>query len=234
MRRFSTSFFIALVACLIMAMPAQAQKKYKLNTKHAVSQLIDSEGSVKVIISNTTKDTFSVRWILLDNSFGMTGWFYGYCDLNQCYTGALPTSGINKLDSFGPKAFHVDVYNAYNNRKASAYIKLKLYQLGYEKDADTMILEFKPLSSIGQQAALAAKVNIFPNPAENTLFLNIEGNAYKPVTANITNVLGQNIAISPAMLQAGKIDLGTLQSGVYFLRMADNNGIVITKKFEKR
>ena len=70
---------------------------------------------------------------------------------------------------------------------------------------------------------LSAPIRLYPNPARSTLTIE----APLPLHARITNLAGQVLLQS----DAPTLDISTLAAGVYFVRLADRNGLPV--KVEK-
>lgn len=76
------------------------------------------------------------------------------------------------------------------------------------------------------------EVNIAPNPSRNNW--NIHITAPKPVNTQImvTDISGKEVLQQSAVLRTGKnelnIEVATLSSGIYFLKMVSDNGKIIT------
>jgi hypothetical protein len=71
-------------------------------------------------------------------------------------------------------------------------------------------------------------IQIYPNPTNSTITINIKANAsvngYK---VEINNLLGQTVYVSTMNTTKKTIDLSTLENGVYFVKILDENSNVI-------
>lgn len=74
--------------------------------------------------------------------------------------------------------------------------------------------------------------SLFPNPAQN--ILNIHLNKIQNVSANIYSINGKLMHKQPLDLFENKIDIKSLNAGVYFLEIEDENGNKQIKKFIKK
>jgi len=70
----------------------------------------------------------------------------------------------------------------------------------------------------------ASNVRLYPNPTNG--MLNIEGNG--AMTISVMNTLGQTILVSTATDNA-TVDLSSLESGIYMVRIETENGIKTEK-----
>ena len=78
----------------------------------------------------------------------------------------------------------------------------------------------------GVDENLAASFEVYPNPMNNTLYINGE---VQDVT--IFNAIGQQVLF---VENANTIDVAELSEGLYFVRMSDKNGNSVVKKIVKR
>jgi len=82
--------------------------------------------------------------------------------------------------------------------------------------------------------SLVSPIGIFPNPANSSLFIDLSELNYNNSNLNIYNQLGQevmDIAISSAVV---KINLESLEAGIYWVRMFENSGKTYLTKFIKQ
>ena len=82
--------------------------------------------------------------------------------------------------------------------------------------------------NVGIEENEAVEMNIYPNPA--TRYLNIESaEGLKEVV--IYNAIGQQVIVSSLDGTRSTLDLGTLSSGNYTMRITAANGEQVTRKF---
>ncbi|WP_299675798.1 T9SS type A sorting domain-containing protein [uncultured Dokdonia sp.] len=75
--------------------------------------------------------------------------------------------------------------------------------------------------------------SIYPNPVQDRLFIQTE-NSLEDFTVTVFDMLGRTlITTSKEALETSPIDVQDWKSGIYFLRMEDQNGGAITKRFIK-
>ncbi|MBP7965147.1 MAG: starch-binding protein [Paludibacteraceae bacterium] len=74
-------------------------------------------------------------------------------------------------------------------------------------------------------------ITIYPNPAENTLYITTEG-AMKNI--EIFSAMGALISRIERNMTSQTIDVSTVQSGIYFIRIMLDNGSFATSKFIKK
>lgn len=70
------------------------------------------------------------------------------------------------------------------------------------------------------------KVNAYPNPASDYIYLNVSGLTHKRVYVNVINIMGQKVEI-PLLAQSYdsgeqiRLDLSQIQKGSYLIRVYD-------------
>lgn len=94
------------------------------------------------------------------------------------------------------------------------------------KDSVTRTVIVSLKTNINQNELLFANVNIYPNPATNNLKISASGFTTLPLQVNIIDITGRNVfnKIYNTKTVSDNIDLSSLNSGVYFVNFANNNG----------
>ena len=75
---------------------------------------------------------------------------------------------------------------------------------------------------------LESNVNIYPNPA--TSILNIENNNSQNFNVQILNILGENVMSQTVTNNNSTLNTSNLKSGIYFVRIIEDNNIMFSKK----
>jgi len=71
-------------------------------------------------------------------------------------------------------------------------------------------------------------IQIYPNPTNSTITINIEANtSVNGYKVEINNLLGQTVYVSTMNTTKKTIDLSTLENGVYFVKILDENNNVV-------
>jgi len=71
-------------------------------------------------------------------------------------------------------------------------------------------------------------IQIYPNPTNSTITINIEANtSVNGYKVGINNLLGQTVYVSKMNTTKKTIDLSTLENGVYFVKILDENNNVV-------
>ncbi len=74
--------------------------------------------------------------------------------------------------------------------------------------------------------------SIYPNPAKNSIFINLKNGFNTHSNISITDVLGKEIYQLNAVNAELEIDISKLMNGIYFVKLSDEKGI-FTQKFIK-
>lgn len=73
------------------------------------------------------------------------------------------------------------------------------------------------------------KIQIFPNPAQNTISINYPGNQIEPLFLNIINSLGQTV-FTKTIISNESIDVSDLSNGLYFIHLKSSSLNVSSQK----
>ena len=116
------------------------------------------------------------------------------------------------------------------NPAATNYYRLKMV----DRDGS---YEYSKIVSANNGKSVA--VNLFPNPVQERLNLNIESQDINEVNVQVINMNGQVVLVSNNTIGRSNtpisIDANELQSGIYFIKITDENANVIGKeKFLKQ
>lgn len=85
----------------------------------------------------------------------------------------------------------------------------------------TLLNDKKKLELNKKQSAISAKIDVFPNPAQD--FVTLSTNDYSlPLAINFIDALGRNVLIKTDAYNGDKIDISTLSPGIYFVVITNN------------
>ena len=91
-----------------------------------------------------------------------------------------------------------------------------------------------PTTGINQTLAPQAGFSLYPNPANNKLYLSFEDPDMKVYYISITNIVGRTIYMLPRPQLANGIDISSFAPGTYFLKLTDEKTLQsVTQKFIK-
>jgi hypothetical protein len=93
---------------------------------------------------------------------------------------------------------------------------------------------FRTAPPVGiDEAGLTGKINIYPNPVENTVYIQLKDKNALSLNLTITDLVGVKVFENKISLNNGNktvaVDVTYLQDGIYLLRIADQE-TTFTKK----
>jgi hypothetical protein len=96
------------------------------------------------------------------------------------------------------------------------------------------IWTFRTLPPVGiDEQGLSSKLNVYPNPASNTVYVEVKEKMNSNLQLTITDLVGKNVYEQEILPGSGiktiQVDVSDLQNGLYMLRIADNKN-TFTKK----
>ncbi len=110
---------------------------------------------------------------------------------------------------------------------------------GLDTSGWSPIWSFRTLPPVGiDEPGLGSKLNIFPNPAENTVYIDIADKSPLSFQITITDLVGKKAFEKEILLGSGNksipLDVSFLQNGIYMLRIADKENTFTKKLIIKR
>jgi hypothetical protein len=99
--------------------------------------------------------------------------------------------------------------------------------------------KFTTIPPVGiTEPAFESTVSIYPNPADETVFIQMNNPASKSFQISITDVLGVKVYDNDLQLTSGNtilpVQVSELKNGIYMLRLVDGNNTFTTKIIIKR
>jgi hypothetical protein len=92
---------------------------------------------------------------------------------------------------------------------------------------------YEPYGDVKENNKQEENVNIYPNPANSTLYLEINNRVEAAYHIEIYSVIGLRVVNIPGIKDNCAIDIGKLSDGIYLLRLINESGKTIEKKFIK-
>ena len=167
-------------------------------------------------ISNSTSDTVFVTWErTLDRL--PDGWVTNVCDLQQCYSPSTSSKEFFIAPN-GSGNFQIDVTPSTTDDYA--VISIKFYETSKPDQSVTGVYTFGQVT--GTNELVSAPIELYPNPA--THYFQVE-NGQKVASVELFNLLGVKVLEST---NTNHVDISSLKSGLYFVRLLDNKESVIT------
>jgi hypothetical protein len=191
------------------------------------------------LINEGTEPIF-FGWKLLFPQEIPTGWVItGFCDNITCWApngsweqGVEKVSGEVAPGGSAPLWLHLAAPSSTANGTGIVSFQVRTTE---QTDTVTFVLT-KDATGINLINAKDARVNIYPNPATNHINV-FADQSLNAKSIAVFNILGRQLStkdIKPNTLTT-MIDVSSLASGMYMVRIMDENGKVITsRKFNKQ
>ena len=141
--------------------------------------------------------------------------------LNDCYTFKIYDYYGDGLDGFMEDG-SLSLAN-HNN--------INFYTLSTPNFGAELGIVFKNISTIGIEESENQELNVFPNPANDLLFINLPSSAKQ---ISIVDIYGKLIYSEPALLDSHKLKISSLASGTYWLKVDLTNGRTALERFIKQ
>lgn len=189
-------------------------------------------------ITNTTSADIKIDWKVKDTDFP-TPWkdALGICDNfscrdnagNQLFNNTVFTSDVYKPSVLGDFHLLLSHYDVATIAPGTYYLTVNLKESGatYEKDITFIINKWT--TGISNINSANDNIVLYPNPARSELNVNFE-NTSNVKTIAIYNLVGKQISTYRVSGKSAKLDIEKIPSGIYFVRLADNTGRVITTR----
>lgn len=185
---------------------------------------------------------FTFTWTMISKDLP-EGWaLVGFCDNSICYSVNSAPGGWEDFETMTSSEvapsdtaiLHLQIAAPVSAENGSANVK---FQISTDSQTDTITyILTKNATGISVINAKDARVNIYPNPAAN--YINVFADkSLHPKSIAVFNILGRQLStqdIKPNALTT-MLDINALSSGMYMLRIMDENGKTITsRKFTKQ
>lgn len=227
--------FTLLVALGLGTGSAMAQQTLSV-TKDTVWANSNSYVTLKSYFVNHTAASTQVEWeVIADNlPSSITNVGFGICDNQLCYNYlGSDLSGKKMSSPFqdsmemelqidlsvlppGPDIYYMTVSGTDGQSVGTMTFLLANFAAGIEME------KRKPSS-----------IRIYPNPAQNELHVQLHQTGVRQLA--IYNLIGKAVSQYRVQGNSARLDISTMPSGIYFLRMMDNKGkVVATRKFTKQ
>lgn len=107
-----------------------------------------------------------------------------------------------------------------------------MFQVGFSPEAMAVVSNALVGSTIQLAAANELNYSIAPNPATSNLTVNLE--TAEAVTFLVINQVGQNVLTQESSDVRTTLNIAALPTGVYFLAVVNEEGVMRTKRFVKQ
>ena len=141
--------------------------------------------------------------------------------LNDCYTFKI-------YDYYGDG---LSGFIADGSLSLANHNNINFYTLSTPNFGAELGIVFKNISTIGLVESENHELNVFPNPANDLLFINLPSSAKQ---ISIVDIYGKLIYSEPALLESHELKISSLASGTYWLKVDLTNGRTALKRFIKQ
>ena len=190
-----------------------------------------------IYISNTTAPAGNLflSWNKIDLTLESdTTWKYTICDKGQCYNG-IPSIVCN-MDTVKPTQSGYFLLTVTAHTLGTRVLRLLVYETGTTTPADTVVFSIK-CSGTGVQetASPTTGFSIYPNPAKDFVGLKMKDVNAKVKTATVFDILGNVVMTfnNDGRTDFSRINILPLQTGVYVMKMQDQEGRISSRRFYK-
>ena len=180
------------------------------------------------IIRNPTVDTLKLEYELITNTLPEE-WYAGYCDNHGCW-GSLPESG-----AMSPM---FDVFESYiklsigpNEIEGSGTVQYYVYETGDYNNGLVMTFHIETPGYVGLTSITGLQFQFYPNPIEDRLNIKSEEQLKQISIFDLTGkmIYQEN---NPSSLNI-HINAIQWQTGIYFLEVINENGMIEIRKLLK-
>ena len=141
--------------------------------------------------------------------------------LNDCYTFKI-------YDYYGDG---LSGFIADGSLSLANHNNINFYTLSTPNFGAELGIVFKNISTIGIVESENQELNVFPNPANDLLFINLPSSAKQ---ISIVDIYGKLIYSEPALFESHELKISSLASGTYWLKVDLTNGRTALKRFIKQ
>jgi hypothetical protein len=225
----------ALVGLSAIGMTNKGQAQSFTPFADTVRYTVYGDANVNDNITNTTSSPIRITWRVISHNIP-TDWQngFGMCDNITCYSNSILSGATRTTDTFSHTCdFHVQI-NLESASSGNYYITAELKDAGGSfMDTATFIINKWPTGVTGVTKT-TDNVVLYPMPAHNELNILFEANTGAKNVA-ICNLIGKVVDTYRVAGSSASLDISNIPSGVYFTRISDGQGkIITTRKFIKQ
>ena len=141
--------------------------------------------------------------------------------LNDCYTFKI-------YDYYGDG---LSGFIADGSLSLANHNNINFYTLSTPNFGAELGIVFKNISTIGLVESENQELNVFPNPANDLLFIYLPSSAKQ---ISIVDIYGKLIYSEPALFESHELKISSLATGTYWLKVDLTNGRTALKRFIKQ
>lgn len=230
-------FYSFLPLCLLVLSYDSVQAQSFTMDKDTIKRTAGAYMDIYNKIKNETTDTISVTWRMLDHNMPQS-WIddasFGLCDNVACYGNELFSGAAKTTDTISAGA--ETLFKAQVDFSPSSVIPAKDIYVNFElvngttTDTVTFVLN-KWTASVSNFSNTKDNIILYPNPAQDKLNITYSRGLNVNSIA-VYNLVGKQMNRYPTVDNRATIDIEKIPSGIYFVRLIDNQGqVVATRRF---
>lgn len=190
-------------------------------------------------ITNSTNDTISISWKIIGHNLP-TEWqndaAFGLCDNVQCYDKSILSGTTQKtmpIDANDKTLFKVQIdVSASTVTPTNSGPLYVTAELTHNTTVDTATFQFFKWGTNISSTQTKSNVTIYPNPAKNNVRVTFDKQSNIKTIAIYSLVGKQLVKHNVTNAEYANIDISNIPSGIYFIRLIDDQGQVIsTRRF---
>ena len=239
---------LTILSCIFLFNFSQAQSFTTLgDTVTKDFSDLSVTNKLKNTITNTTNSSTTYTWSIISYNIP-SGWvFAGFCDNAGCYNasalaGQSETSAmvhangsitVNNGDT--THTDRMDVYPTFDEFTIPPLGSVAWMSVVFtdnnsfplHKDTLTFICTNNKTTSINTaNTALSENIQLYPNPANNHVNV-VYSRSLNVKNIAVYNLIGRMVKIYKVGNTSAKLDIDDLPSGVYFVRLLNDKGIIV-------
>lgn len=210
---------LTLVLALILFANVQGQATtFTVTPSNTIIENVEEDDykDFTVYFNNTTSGNINFKWSTVSNTLP-TGWNLTLCDYPSCFP-YVPNSGsMDPIAPGGQGLLKLTVHPGAGNLGAGS-AQFLVWDDNFPTNKETITFEVTAIVGI-QDQLLAGAVKLYPNPANDRLFLSHNFGTLEPGTLTITDLQGaemMNVSVNAVSTQ--EVNLSTLAAGMYMVR----------------
>ncbi len=207
-------FLAPLSALLLWGMTAFGQTFFPIPGPVLEKEVVfEQANECYIFFDNPSGDTLQLRWRIISES-KPTEWTVDLCDYGLCYAGIPPNGTMNPVyDTIQP---YLKLIVQPGATPGSAWYWFRVFEKDNEENYTDVYFSLYTPGTTGAEEPAVSKIEIFPNPAFDILF--IENDGAKHGWPTLLNAAGQQIyklAVPPG--EQAMVDVSTWPAGMYYL-----------------
>lgn len=210
---------LTLVLALILFANVQGQATtFSVTPSNTIAHDVEEDDYVDftVYFTNNSGSPINYKWSTVSNNLP-SGWNLTLCDYPSCFP-YVPNSGSMDPVAAGGQGLLKLTVNPGTGNIGAGSVVFTVWDENYPTNKETITMEVNAIVGI-QDQLLAGAVKLYPNPANDRLFLSHNFGTLEPGTLTITDLQGaEMMTVNVNAVSTQEISLATLSAGMYMVR----------------